>query len=143
MLRDCPTFPLLEEIRKAVFKKKEDREKAMFMTFSDKESLAVNAEKAANRIRTTCADRTLGVEPWDSVKHLQIRVPESVRALIQRTGSPSPLEERRRALKRERQETGEGDDEFAAKKIREDEPEETASQTSVDEDLTQVPDVFL
>lgn len=59
--RCCPTFGMMEECRKAM-RKRETREE------SKKEE----------------PKRVCGVEPWESVKHLEIRVPEAVRKLLQK-----------------------------------------------------------
>lgn len=138
MIRDCPTFPMMEEIRKVVFKRKEDREKAMMMSFNSKEIV----EGAEKRLSARKRDDALGVASWKSVKHLTIRVPEAIRKLTERMASPSPLEEKRKALKREND--GDAAEEgVVAKKPKEEDRDETASQTSADEDLAGIPSMFV
>ncbi|CAP39426.2 Protein CBG23017 [Caenorhabditis briggsae] len=141
MIRDCPTFPLLEELRRIVFKKKEDREKAITQTFSSERDPTFSAEKASARLRAKCQDDPCGVAPWSSVKHLAIRVPDAIRILYQKPKVETPDDvEEKKTLKRAR---GVEDDEMEmdikAKRIK----GEEATTPERDEDTTMIPEQFL
>lgn len=139
MTRDCPTFPLMEEIRKVVFKKKEDREKAMLMSFvGEKDNLSAQVESADKRLSEQSKDDDpMGVKPWRSVKHLTIRVPDFVRNL---TGN----EDRKAFLKRPRAVSAEEDEAVVgAKKVKEEEQDDTSSQASEDEDISLIQSEFV
>ncbi|CAI2348810.1 unnamed protein product [Caenorhabditis sp. 36 PRJEB53466] len=144
MVRDCPTFPIMEELRKAVFRKQGGNPPEITFPPIEKDKLSAAADEA---IRKLTANKTeedpMGVQPWVSLKHLRIRLPEAVQNLSSRACSPSPLNEKRKILKRERGADSVDDEEHAAKKMKEEDKEETGSQVSVDEDVNQIPEQFL
>ncbi|CAO4371761.1 unnamed protein product [Caenorhabditis nigoni] len=140
MIRDCPTFPLLEELRRIVFKKKEDREKAISQTFQERDQ-TFSAEKATARLRAKCQDDPCGVAPWSSVKHLAIRVPDAVRMLYQKpkTEIPDDVEEKK-TLKRARGvEDEEMEMDIKAKRIK----GEEGTSLEQNEDTGMIPEQFL
>lgn len=147
MIRDCPTFPLMDRMRQILFKKKEDRDKAMqTLNFVDhRENLSAAAEKASARLSAKCTDRDpFGVAPWRSVRHMTIRVPDHVRALYEKKpkteegDSKTEDVERTKTKKRQR----DGDDEADVGKKRK--KEETSEQDEIpEEDPCLVDDRFL
>ncbi|PIC40315.1 hypothetical protein B9Z55_011701 [Caenorhabditis nigoni] len=140
MIRDCPTFPLLEELRRIVFKKKEDREKAISQTFQERDQ-TFSAEKATARLRAKCQDDPCGVAPWSSVKHLAIRVPDAVRMLYQKpkTEIPDDVDEKK-TLKRARGvEDEEMEMDIKAKRIK----GEDGTSPEQQEDTGMIPEQFL
>lgn len=117
MIRDCPTFPLMEKMRQVMFPNKEERDslpQGLNFVDTSKENLTAAADAAYARLDAQLdaeQDRDpLGVNPWRSVAHLAIRVPDHLKALYtqpvvsrraQESEAAKKVEEEENRLKRD------------------------------------------
>ncbi|EGT45742.1 hypothetical protein CAEBREN_22018 [Caenorhabditis brenneri] len=156
MIRDVPTFPMLEELRKIYMNTQEEREAHMNKPPLKEEDpgfdeLVAGVKKRLHARHEEDED-PMGIQPFHSVRHLKIRVPDFVRKLC---GDPTDKEAKEAlreevlgtsSLKRARVE--DESEEKDVKKVKTEEKEEeedTASQHSVDveEDISNIPQVFV
>lgn len=142
--QECPTFELIEALRKLLCKTKEDRAMAASLTF-DKDPNAVAASQ--RRLQNLPdAKNPIGVNPYSTIRHLEIRVPDHIQKLYKK---PEEIvkreepEEEVNKLKRPREAENTVDGTPPKKVKTADGEKDDDVESQVEEDITGIPPCFL